>query len=80
LILGQDLSRQIKTWSKISWGAEVIIDPDPLIPEEMEKAIREMPRDTGVIDLLETLSGEVPLPEGAKQTRRVGQVDAATVL
>jgi hypothetical protein len=51
---------------------EVIIDPDPLIPEEMEKAIREMPRDTGVIDLLETLSGEVPLPEGAKQNAPSG--------
>jgi hypothetical protein len=27
-------------------------DPDPLIPEEMEKTNREMPRDAEVIDLL----------------------------
>jgi hypothetical protein len=28
-------------------------DPDPLMPEEIEKAIREMPRDAEVIALLE---------------------------
>ena len=27
-------------------------DPDPLMAEEMEKVIREMPRDAEVIDLL----------------------------
>ncbi|HEX9788954.1 MAG TPA: hypothetical protein VGB09_13050, partial [Candidatus Binatia bacterium] len=27
-------------------------DPDPLMPEEMEKAIKEMPRDAEVIELL----------------------------
>jgi tripartite-type tricarboxylate transporter receptor subunit TctC len=37
-------------------------DPDPLMPEEMEKAIREMPRDAEVIDLLKKLSDEGPLP------------------
>ena len=37
-------------------------EPDPLMPEEMEKAIREMPRDAEVIDLLKKLSGEGPLP------------------
>lgn len=37
-------------------------DPDPLMPEEMEKAIREMPRDAEVIELLKKLSGEGPLP------------------
>ena len=37
-------------------------EPDPLMPEEMEKAIREMPRDAEVINLLKTLSGEGPLP------------------
>jgi tripartite-type tricarboxylate transporter receptor subunit TctC len=37
-------------------------EPDPLMPEEMEKAIREMPRDAEVIDLLNKLSGEGPLP------------------
>ena len=30
--------------------------------EEMEKAIREMPRDAEVIDLLKKLSAEGPLP------------------
>jgi hypothetical protein len=37
-------------------------EPDPLMPEEMEKAIREMPRDAEVIDLLKRLSAEGPLP------------------
>ena len=37
-------------------------DPDPLMPEEMEKAIKEMPRDAEVIDLLKKLSDEGPLP------------------
>ena len=41
---------------------EVVIDPDPLMPEEMEKAIREMPRDAEVIDLLKKFSGEGSLP------------------
>jgi hypothetical protein len=27
-------------------------EPDPLVPEEMEKAIMEMPRDPEMIDLL----------------------------
>jgi hypothetical protein len=30
-------------------------DPDPLMPEEVEKAIREMPRDAEVIELLKKL-------------------------
>jgi len=37
-------------------------DPEPLMPEEMEKAIREMPRDAEVIDLLKKVSSEGPLP------------------
>jgi divalent metal cation (Fe/Co/Zn/Cd) transporter len=37
-------------------------EPDPLMPEEMEKAIKERPRDAEVIDLLKRLSGEGPLP------------------
>jgi hypothetical protein len=37
-------------------------EPDPLMPEEMEKAIREMPRDAEVIDSLKKLSDEGPLP------------------
>jgi hypothetical protein len=36
--------------------------PNPLMPEEMEKAIREMPRDAEVIDLLKKLSSDGPLP------------------
>jgi len=32
------------------------------MPEEMEKAIREMPRDAEVIDLLKKVSSEGPLP------------------
>jgi hypothetical protein len=37
-------------------------EPDPLMPEEMEKAIKEMPRDAEVTDLLKKLSAEGPLP------------------
>jgi hypothetical protein len=37
-------------------------EPDPVMPEEMEKAIREMPRDAEVIELLKKLSDEGPLP------------------
>ena len=38
-------------------------DPDPLMPEEMEKAIREMPRAAAeVIELLKKVSAEGPLP------------------
>jgi tripartite-type tricarboxylate transporter receptor subunit TctC len=35
-------------------------DPDPLMSEEMDKAIREMPRDTEVIDPLKKVSDEGP--------------------
>jgi tripartite-type tricarboxylate transporter receptor subunit TctC len=37
-------------------------DADPLMPEEMTKAIAEVPRDPEVIDILKTLSGAGPLP------------------
>src|SRR5688572_3851022 len=37
-------------------------DADPLMPEEMSKAIAEVPRDPEVIDILKTLSGAGPLP------------------
>jgi hypothetical protein len=33
-------------------------DPDPLMPEDTEKAIREMPRDAEVIELLKKVSEE----------------------
>ncbi|HKY09030.1 MAG TPA: hypothetical protein VJQ55_12340, partial [Candidatus Binatia bacterium] len=37
-------------------------DPEPLMPEELTRVIREMPRDAEVIDLLKTFSGAGPLP------------------
>jgi tripartite-type tricarboxylate transporter receptor subunit TctC len=37
-------------------------DVDPLMPEELSKAIREIPRDPEVIEMLRTLSGAAPLP------------------
>ena len=36
--------------------------PEPLRPEELEKAIRELPRDRETIDLFNKLSGPDPLP------------------
>ena len=35
---------------------------DPLMPEELRKVIREIPRDPEVIEMLRTLSGAGPLP------------------
>lgn len=40
------------------------------MPEEMEEAIREMPRDAEVIDLLKKLSSEGPLPRANGKGRR----------
>ena len=37
-------------------------DAEPLMPEELAKAIKEMPRDPEVVDLLRSLSGAGPLP------------------
>ncbi|HUC98607.1 MAG TPA: hypothetical protein VMR88_09000 [Candidatus Polarisedimenticolaceae bacterium] len=37
-------------------------DVDPLMPEELSKAIRDIPRDPEVIEMLRTLSGAGPLP------------------
>jgi tripartite-type tricarboxylate transporter receptor subunit TctC len=37
-------------------------DAAPLMPEELEKAVRELPRDPEVIDLFKTLVGPAPLP------------------
>jgi hypothetical protein len=36
--------------------------PQLLMPEEMKKAIREVPRDAEVIKLLKNVSEEGPLP------------------
>ena len=37
-------------------------DASPLMPEEQEKAIRELPRDREVVELFKKLSGPDPLP------------------
>lgn len=37
-------------------------DADPLMPEELAKAIRDTPRDAELIALFKTLSGPAPLP------------------
>jgi tripartite-type tricarboxylate transporter receptor subunit TctC len=37
-------------------------EPDPLPAEELEKAIRELPRDREIVDLFNKLSGADPLP------------------
>ncbi|MGH7853346.1 MAG: Bug family tripartite tricarboxylate transporter substrate binding protein [Candidatus Binatia bacterium] len=37
-------------------------DAEPLMPEELSQAIRDVPRDVEVTDMLKTLSGAGPLP------------------
>ncbi len=37
-------------------------DADPLMPEELAKAIRDAPRDPELIEMFKTLSGPAPLP------------------
>lgn len=37
-------------------------DPTPLMPETLEKAIKEMPRDADVVELFNKLAGPEPLP------------------
>ena len=37
-------------------------DVEPVLPEQLTKDIREMPRDPDVIDLLKSLAGGGPLP------------------
>jgi hypothetical protein len=37
-------------------------EAEPLMPEDLTKAIKDAPRDTEVVDLLKTLSGADPLP------------------
>ena len=37
-------------------------EAEPLMPEELAQAIRDMPRDTEVTELLKALSGAGPLP------------------
>jgi tripartite-type tricarboxylate transporter receptor subunit TctC len=37
-------------------------DVEPVMPEELAKAIRDVPRDAEVIDLLKNISGAAPLP------------------
>jgi tripartite-type tricarboxylate transporter receptor subunit TctC len=37
-------------------------EAEPLMPEDLAKAVREVPRDAEVVDLLKSLSGAGPLP------------------
>jgi hypothetical protein len=37
-------------------------DAEPIMPEELAKAIRDVPRDAEVIDMLKNFSGPGPLP------------------
>ncbi|MGH7831154.1 MAG: hypothetical protein ACREP8_13370 [Candidatus Binatia bacterium] len=37
-------------------------DPTPLMPEEMERSIKELPRDPEIVDLFKKISGPGPLP------------------
>jgi hypothetical protein len=37
-------------------------DASPLMPEEQDKAIRELPRDRDVVELFKKLAGADPLP------------------
>jgi hypothetical protein len=37
-------------------------EPTPLLPEELEKAVRELPREREVVELFNKLSGADPLP------------------
>jgi tripartite-type tricarboxylate transporter receptor subunit TctC len=37
-------------------------EAEPLMPEELTQAVRDVPRDTEVIDMLKALSGPGPLP------------------
>jgi len=37
-------------------------DASPIMPEEMEKAIRDLPRDKETVELLKKLSGAEPMP------------------
>ena len=36
--------------------------PTPLMPEALTKAIKDMPRDTDVVELFNKLAGAEPLP------------------
>ena len=38
-------------------------EPDPLLAEELEKAIRELPRDRETVELFNKLSGADPMPQ-----------------
>jgi hypothetical protein len=37
-------------------------DPSPLLPEDHEKVIREIPREPEVIELFKKIAGAEPLP------------------
>jgi hypothetical protein len=46
-----------KEFKKLTGG-----DPVPMMPEAQEKAIRDLPRDSEIIDLYKKLAGAGPLP------------------
>jgi len=37
-------------------------EPTPLMPEEMERAVKELPRDPEIVDLFKKLNAAGPLP------------------
>jgi tripartite-type tricarboxylate transporter receptor subunit TctC len=37
-------------------------EPTPLMPEDLERAVRELPRDREIVELFNKLSGSEPLP------------------
>ena len=45
-------------------------DPAPLGGEELEKAIKELPRDKAVVQLYQKLAGADPFPAGSDRIER----------
>ena len=37
-------------------------EPTPILPEEMESSMKELPRDPEIIDLFKKINGAGPLP------------------
>ena len=37
-------------------------EPTPILPEEMEKLVKDLPRDPEIIDLFKKINGAGPLP------------------
>ena len=47
----------LKEYQKVSGEA-----PTPLMPEVLEKVVRELPRDAAVVEIFNKLAGADPLP------------------